>query len=33
MWAAIQVAKEMKEGQRMVVIMPDGLRNYMYVES
>ena len=29
MWAAMQVAKEMKEGQRIVVVLPDGVRNYM----
>ncbi len=30
MWAAIQVAKELDEDKRMVVIIPDGVRNYMY---
>ncbi len=29
MWAALQVAKEMKEGQRVVVVLPDSVRNYM----
>ncbi|XP_011177439.1 cystathionine beta-synthase [Zeugodacus cucurbitae] len=29
MYAALQVAKELKEGQRCVVILPDGIRNYM----
>eukprot|EP01006_Ploeotia_vitrea_P040309 TRINITY_DN66420_c1_g2_i1.p1 TRINITY_DN66420_c1_g2~~TRINITY_DN66420_c1_g2_i1.p1 ORF type:complete len:533 (-),score=290.37 TRINITY_DN66420_c1_g2_i1:961-2466(-) len=29
MWAAIQVAKRYKKGQRVVVIMPDSVRNYM----
>ena len=29
MWAALQVAKEMKEGQRIVVVLPDSVRNYM----
>jgi cystathionine beta-synthase len=28
-WAAIQVAKEMKPGQRVVVILPDSIRNYL----
>ncbi|XP_003368204.1 cystathionine beta-synthase, partial [Trichinella spiralis] len=28
-WAALQKAKELKEGQRCVVILPDGVRNYM----
>lgn len=27
--AAIKVAKELKEGQRCVVLLPDGVRNYM----
>ncbi|XP_035225876.1 cystathionine beta-synthase-like isoform X2 [Stegodyphus dumicola] len=27
--AALKVAKELKEGQRCVVILPDGVRNYM----
>jgi len=26
---ALEIAKNMKEGERMVVIMPDGVRNYM----
>jgi cystathionine beta-synthase len=29
MWAATEEAKSMKEGQRIVVIMPDSIRNYM----
>lgn len=29
MWAAVQAAKELKEGQRCVVILPDSVRNYM----
>ncbi len=29
MWAAMQVAKEMPEGSRIVVILPDSVRNYM----
>lgn len=29
MAAAVQVAKELKEGQRCVVILPDSIRNYM----
>lgn len=28
-WAALQVAKGMKKGQRLVVILPDSIRNYM----
>jgi len=28
-WAALQVAKEMPEGSRIVVILPDSVRNYM----
>lgn len=28
-WAALQAAKELKEGQRCVVILPDSVRNYM----
>jgi cystathionine beta-synthase len=28
-WAAIQVCKEMKPGQRVVVLLPDSLRNYL----
>lgn len=31
MWAAVQAAKQLKEGQRCVVILPDGVRNYMHV--
>ncbi|KAI8579824.1 hypothetical protein K450DRAFT_240521 [Umbelopsis ramanniana AG] len=29
MWAAVQAAKELKEGQKCVVILPDSVRNYM----
>ncbi|EEB17296.1 Cystathionine beta-synthase, putative [Pediculus humanus corporis] len=29
MTVAIKVAKKMKEGERLVVILPDGMRNYM----
>ncbi|KAI9485915.1 MAG: tryptophan synthase beta subunit-like PLP-dependent enzyme [Benjaminiella poitrasii] len=29
MYAAVQAAKELKEGQRCVVILPDSIRNYM----
>lgn len=29
MAAAVNVAKELKEGQRCVVILPDSIRNYM----
>ncbi|OZJ06602.1 hypothetical protein BZG36_00436 [Bifiguratus adelaidae] len=28
-WAACQAAKELKEGQRCVVLLPDSVRNYM----
>lgn len=28
-WAAIQAAKDLKEGQRCVVVLPDSVRNYM----
>jgi cystathionine beta-synthase len=28
-WAALQVGREMKPGQRVVVILPDSVRNYM----
>ncbi len=28
-WAAIQVCKEMKPGQRVVVLLPDSIRNYL----
>ncbi len=28
-WAAMQVCKEMKPGQRVVVILPDSIRNYL----
>lgn len=29
MAAAVKVAKDLKEGQRCVVILPDSIRNYM----
>jgi cysteine synthase len=29
MWAALQAAKELKAGQRCLVILPDSIRNYM----
>jgi cystathionine beta-synthase len=29
MSAAIKAAKDLKEGQRCVVLLPDGIRNYM----
>jgi len=29
MWAAVQAAKTLKEGQRCVVLLPDSVRNYM----
>uniref|UniRef100_A0A914W537 Cystathionine beta-synthase n=1 Tax=Plectus sambesii TaxID=2011161 RepID=A0A914W537_9BILA len=29
MWAAMQAAKDLKEGQVCVVVLPDGVRNYM----
>lgn len=28
-WGAVQAAKELKEGQRCVVVLPDSIRNYM----
>src|SRR5690606_7210531 len=28
-WAALEVGKSMKPGQRIVVILPDSVRNYM----
>lgn len=28
-WAALQVAKELKKGQRCLVILPDSIRNYL----
>lgn len=28
-WAALQAAKSLKKGQRCLVILPDGIRNYM----
>jgi cystathionine beta-synthase len=28
-WAALQVAKDMKPGQRVVVLLPDNIRNYL----
>lgn len=33
MAAAVKMAKELKEGQRCVVILPDSIRNYMWVEK
>ena len=29
MWAALEVAREMPKGSRIVVVLPDGVRNYM----
>lgn len=29
MWATLQVAKRLKKGQKCLVILPDGIRNYM----
>ncbi|CDW54588.1 cystathionine beta synthase [Trichuris trichiura] len=29
MWAALQAAKDLKEGQKCVVLLPDSVRNYM----
>lgn len=29
MWAALQAAKSLKKGQKCLVILPDGIRNYM----
>lgn len=29
MYVALQVAKTLKKGQRLVVVLPDGIRNYM----
>lgn len=29
MYVAIEVAKTMKQGETLVVILPDGIRNYM----
>lgn len=29
MWAALQAAKNLKKGQKCLVILPDGIRNYM----
>lgn len=29
MYVALQVAKTMKKNQKLVVILPDGIRNYM----
>lgn len=29
MWAAMQAAKELKSGQKCVVLLPDSVRNYM----
>lgn len=31
MFAALQECKKLKKGQNCVVILPDGIRNYMYV--
>ena len=28
-WAGLQAAKRLNKGQRCVVILPDGIRNYM----
>lgn len=28
-WAAVQIAKNMVKGQRIVTILPDGMRNYL----
>jgi len=28
-WGALQAAKQLKKGQRCIVILPDGIRNYM----
>lgn len=28
-WAALQAAKRLKKGQKCVVILPDGIRNYL----
>ena len=28
-WAALQAAKDLKKGQRCLIILPDGIRNYM----
>jgi len=28
-WAALQAAKQLKKGQRCLVVLPDGIRNYM----
>lgn len=29
MWAALQAAKKLKKGQKCLVVLPDGIRNYM----
>jgi len=29
MWAALQIATQLKQGQKCLVILPDGIRNYM----
>jgi cysteine synthase len=29
MWAALQVAGELEEGQNCLVLLPDSIRNYM----
>ena len=28
-WAALQAAKSLKKGQKCVVLLPDGIRNYL----
>jgi cystathionine beta-synthase/cysteine synthase A len=28
-WAGLQAAKTLKKGQRCIIILPDGIRNYM----
>ena len=28
-WAALQAAKRLKKGQKCLVILPDGIRNYL----
>ena len=29
MWAALRTAKKLEKGQKCLVILPDGIRNYM----
>ena len=29
MWAALQAAKDLKEGQNCVIVLADSVRNYM----